>query len=308
MHAARSTHHAPPAMHEMASRVTSDDTPAHPPPPRCERPPATLRTPPASSPPDCPPAHVAMLAPSRCAQRAIFWGRTSVCRLLLATSACDLHRRNHAAESPAYLAALRGHSDCLALLLAADEAAGSAPGCNGEHARRAASRDYHDGYSPLHAAVISRSLPCIELLLAAGFSPSAQNKYGQTPLHIAASLGGLPPQGVERLLAAGCDVSLRDERGHTAERVASLKGHEHVVRLLAAASQTAVHAAAPPPSAASLPRQHRHHEGGAGEGTPRSDGPTNDEADSDRPSTAPKGGRGSRRRRGRGAAAARRQE
>ena len=188
--------------------------------------------------------------------RATFWGHATICRLLLAAGA-DLHKRNHAAESATYLASLRGHPECLRLLLRADEAlcAGGRPGaikCT------AAGREYHDGYTPVHAAVISRSVACVKLLLAAGFAPGTQNKYGQSPLHIAASLGGLPSEGIEILLAAGCDVSLRDERNQTAEMVARAKGHEAVARMLASAAKPAAkpaakHAAKPAAEAAAVP-------------------------------------------------------
>ena len=95
----------------------------------------------------------------------------------------------------------------------------------------ASRRVYHDGYTPLHAAVISRSLECVRLLLAMGFDPSAQNKYQQSALHIAARLGA-PAEIVELLLAHGCDVGLRDERGQTAHAVAKTKGFEHLIGLL----------------------------------------------------------------------------
>ena len=166
--------------------------------------------------------------------RATFWGHAPVCRLLIAVNA-DLHRRNHAAESPTYLAALRGHPECLQLLLHADMAvsgggeAGVGGVCGG-----CAAREYHDGYTPLHAAVISRSVACMRVLLRAGFNACAQNKYGQSPLHIAASLGGMPDEGLELLLAGGCDPSLRDERKQTAEKVARQRGHHGTAKLLAA--------------------------------------------------------------------------
>ena len=243
--------------------------------------------------------------------RAVFWGRAAVVDLLINSGRCDLEAANHAAETPAYLAALRGHPECLRLLLAADtrataeakaaaeakaeakavaaaeaeakavaaaeaeakavavtaaeaeakavaaagggggtaaggtagEAAGPAAGADAAPcdvcprpgampgACAASRRVYHDGYTPLHAAVISRSLECVRLLLAMGFDPSAQNKYQQSALHIAARLGA-PAEIVELLLTHGCDVGLRDERGQTAHAVAKTKGFEHLIGLL----------------------------------------------------------------------------
>ena len=123
---------------------------------------------------------------------------------------------------------LRGHVDCLELLLTMP--------------RPSSLRDvsFHDGYTPLHAAVIARSIECVRLLLGHGFNPSAQNKFLQTALHIAASLEvragcTAPVKAAEMLLAAGCDASLKDERGHDAAHVAKRKGQEHIVSLIAAA-------------------------------------------------------------------------
>ena len=95
------------------------------------------------------------------------------------------------------VAASRGSADCLRLLLAADAtatAAASHEPLSGPCS--VAIRSYHDGYTPLHAAVISRSLPCLELLLAARnahdhrrlFEPSTQNKYNQTALHAVSAI------------------------------------------------------------------------------------------------------------------------
>ena len=173
--------------------------------------------------------------------RAIFEGHVHVARLLLGTGQCDLEQCNHAAENPTYLAALRGHAQCLELLLTCSRCAATEPGKAGGGqplgAPPPAQRAYHDGYTPVHAAVISRSLRCLELLLSAGFPVSAQNKYLQTGLHIAASLevrsgDNAPFEATERLLAAGCDATLKDERGQTALMVAQSRGHTLLAQLL----------------------------------------------------------------------------
>ena len=158
--------------------------------------------------------------------RAVFWGAADVVELLVRSGRCDLAAANHAAESPTYLAALRGHAECLRLLLAADQQAtaetnarasakaavkaaaqaakavakaadeaaneavanpgdgvaaeAEAPGtpaeaeasaaaadgaaegaAEGAPSCAAATRSYHDGYTPLHAAVIARSIACL---------------------------------------------------------------------------------------------------------------------------------------------------
>merc|ERR1719453_2655408 len=40
-----------------------------------------------------------------------------------------------------------------------------------------------DGFSPIHAAVIRRSMPTLSTLLRSRFNANARNKYLQTPLH-----------------------------------------------------------------------------------------------------------------------------
>ena len=214
--------------------------------------------------------------------RAVFEGRVEVVRMLLATGNVDLHRCNHGMESPAYLAALRGHADCLELLLASPRGPIDLPRDGGDESRVARADDratnevagadrpasscrrewkdahFHDGYTPLHAAVIARSLRCVELLLACGFDPSAQNKYDQTALHIAASLEARPGcaaplRSAELLLTAGCDVTLKDERGDTAAKVAARKGQLQIAQRIIASS-TGV--GAPSPCAAAKGADH----------------------------------------------------
>eukprot|EP00967_Tisochrysis_lutea_P152684 scaffold299708_cov32-Tisochrysis_lutea.AAC.5 len=63
---------------------------------------------------------------------------------------------NHAMETPIYLCALRGHALCCALLL---DAGGDELFLNAT---------YHDGWTPIHAAIISRSTPLLAMLLERG--------------------------------------------------------------------------------------------------------------------------------------------
>ena len=95
---------------------------------------------------------------------------------MLACLRCDLTSINHAMEQPLYIAALRGHAECLKLLL-------DSP------LPKVSAKAYHDGYTPVHAAVIGRSLPCLKMLLDARFDPDTPNRFMQTPLHLAARLG-----------------------------------------------------------------------------------------------------------------------
>ncbi|KAL1498660.1 hypothetical protein AB1Y20_013973 [Prymnesium parvum] len=174
--------------------------------------------------------------------RALFWGHHEVVLLLLRTGQCDISSTNHAMEQPIYIAALRGHLTCLRYLLA-------------EEVPRAA-RAYHDGYTPLHAAVIGKAVPCLRLLLQHGFDVDARNRFGQTALHLAARLGS--EQSARSLLAARASGGLLDERGHTPLAVARNKGHAAVAALLADAA-----AAAPQPQRPDGARRRRRRGGGA---------------------------------------------
>ena len=164
--------------------------------------------------------------------RAVWSGSAPVTEALLATGGCDLALCNHQLESPLYVAALRGHAECLALLC--------------EAARRPADHDaadapawhdgfkWHDGYTPVHAAVISHSAQCVTLLVDAGFPPDARNRFLQTPLHLAARLGDASATAL--LIGARADVTKQDERRHTPLHVARACGHRHVADLLEAAA------------------------------------------------------------------------
>ena len=171
--------------------------------------------------------------------RALWFGHEAVVRLLLqrytlpgaALHGLSLHEANHALERPLYIAALRGHPRCVELLLQ-QQGGGSI----------LEDVEYCDGYSPLHAAAITKNITIIDALLAAGFSPDSPNKYGQTPLHLAASGScRLDHQlaAVERLLLAGADATLADERGLTPALVAKAHGRDEVFEVLKAAAPAA---------------------------------------------------------------------
>ena len=141
----------------------------------------------------------------------------------------NLHEANHALERPLYIAALRGHPRCVELLLQ-QQGGGSI----------LEDVEYCDGYSPLHAACINKNITIIDALLAAGFSPDSPNKYGQTPLHLAASGScRLDHQlaAVDRLLLAGAYETLADERGLTPALVAKAHGRDEVFEVLKAAAR-----------------------------------------------------------------------
>jgi len=65
-----------------------------------------------------------------------------------------------------------------------------------------------DGTTALHWSVWGDNLPMAELLLRAGANPNAKNRYGITPVSLAASAGNAPMLGI--LLRAGADVKAAD--------------------------------------------------------------------------------------------------
>ena len=64
---------------------------------------------------------------------------------------------------------------------------------------------------------------------------SMPDQRGDTPLHAAASNG--QREMVVALLQAGADFSVLNAAGLTAERIAAMNGHRHVVRVLARARE-----------------------------------------------------------------------
>ena len=61
----------------------------------------------------------------------------------------------------------------------------------------------------------ARTMFLVELLLNRGANIAARSNAGQTPLHVAAALGGTSAV-MEMLLDEGADASARDENGKTA--------------------------------------------------------------------------------------------
>jgi ankyrin repeat protein len=89
-----------------------------------------------------------------------------------------------------------------------------------------------DGTTALHWAVQRDDLEAVDLLLTAGAAASAANRYGVTPLQLAAINGN--PASIERLLKAGADPNGALPEGETALMTAARSGSVAAVKILIA--------------------------------------------------------------------------
>ncbi|MDO5465374.1 MAG: ankyrin repeat domain-containing protein, partial [Akkermansia sp.] len=182
-------------------------------------------------------------------RRAASDGDKELLALLIAAGA-DVNAANKNGETPLYLAAYNGRTECVKLLLAA-------PGIDVNKADK-------DDWTPLYGAASNGHSACMKLLLAApGIDVNKANKYGSTPLERAAGAGRsecvkllLSAPGIDvnkatplywaawnghsecvRLLLAapGIDVNKADEDGKTPVKAAESKGHTECARLIRAA-------------------------------------------------------------------------
>ena len=85
--------------------------------------------------------------------------------------------------------------------------------------------------TPLHAAVYNANLPAVDALLEMGADvDSRRHRFKLTPLHLAAQGGH--DAIAQRLLEGGAQRGLRDAKGRTAARWATLRGHPALHALL----------------------------------------------------------------------------
>lgn len=89
----------------------------------------------------------------------------------------------------------------------------SLPGTTLEHINRPSK----SSYTPLHEAVLNEEI--VRMLLRWRAEPAPRNRYGLTPLHIAAKYG--QDGAVGMLLEAGAPADAQDQRGKTALHIAA---------------------------------------------------------------------------------------
>jgi ankyrin repeat protein/serine/threonine protein kinase len=93
----------------------------------------------------------------------------------------------------------------------------------------------HDGRTPIFAAVMYGQLAIVEALLAASADLKAQDRAGQTPLHVASHIEAsaeVVSNIVSRLIDAGADVAARDQFLGTPLHAAANAGKPVMVALL----------------------------------------------------------------------------
>lgn len=130
--------------------------------------------------------------------RAAERGSLQALAALLEVPCPPLDLGNHRNETPLNVAALKGHSDCVAIIVANET--------------DLAHRADLEGFTPLHSAVVGRHHAVVNLLIGE-LDLDAQNRYGQTPLHLAARTSD--HLLVNALLRAGANPNLTDDRGLT---------------------------------------------------------------------------------------------
>lgn len=119
-----------------------------------------------------------------------------VARVLAEWPDTHLEARNQADESPLMMAALKGHTSFVRLLIARDADVNKS------------------GWTPLHYAATNGHLEIMALLLEHHAFIDAQSPNGTTPLMMAAMYG--TPAAVRLLLEAGADVNMKNQRGMSA--------------------------------------------------------------------------------------------
>jgi ankyrin repeat protein len=142
-------------------------------------------------------------------------GNSVILRLLLAKPVIQINRATPCGETALHVASRGGHSEAVKLLLdaGADKAAKTS-----------------DGETPLYDASGEGHSEVVKILLNAGADKKATTSNGFTSLHVASQNGRA--EVVKVLLNAGADKEATTSIGCTSLMFASLDGHLEVVKIL----------------------------------------------------------------------------
>ncbi|XP_013388856.1 serine/threonine-protein phosphatase 6 regulatory ankyrin repeat subunit B-like [Lingula anatina] len=152
---------------------------------------------------------------------------------LLTVGECDINFQSEEGRTPLHLAAFKGHTQCVQLLL--QHGADTNIQCKPEFGyimwRDAPKNAVHlqDGSTPLHWAALGSGTQCVQLLLQHGADTSIQDMGGSTPLHIAARFGNT--QCVQLFLQHGADTNIQDKGGSTPLHLEARFGNTQCVQL-----------------------------------------------------------------------------
>jgi ankyrin repeat protein len=143
-------------------------------------------------------------------------GAFKVASTLMKSPGLKVDQPNGAGETALMMAALRGHAEWLAPLVAQGAAI------------------ERDGWTPLHYAATGPQPATVAWLLERGARVDVRSPNGTTPLMMAARYGS--DESVEVLLRRGADPKLRNQLDLTAADFARLGARERLAERLAAAA------------------------------------------------------------------------
>ena len=133
------------------------------------------------------------------------------CTLLCLHAGADCFVRNQHYETPLYLAALGGNGPILYTMLSFLINTSKSKISEADYLRIDEMCSDIKEFSPLHAAILSRSKYCIQLLLLAGCSPNKQNAYGSTAMHLAYRSND--SEIIAMIKDAGGKIDIKDNSG-----------------------------------------------------------------------------------------------
>lgn len=137
------------------------------------------------------------------ALEAVFYDRPDILKRHL-ESKVDLTATYVGGTKMVYMAAFKGHAECLRLLMAVGE--------------DFATTD-REGWTPVTSASAKGHAECLKILVDAGASVSHVDTTGRTPANLAAFLNH--PECLQILSDAGADITTPDRRGITPMQAAT---------------------------------------------------------------------------------------